>query len=204
MRTWSLPGSAETTTLSELRDQIIQIVKEKGLLRLPEPVQLASGDWSSDFVDAKAALGDGDDLLVGCNALLELANSLRIDFNAVGGLTLGADQFTHVVAVLAHCKWFVVRKAAKGRGTNKRIEGFDIGSGNRILLVDDVVTRGASIQDAYEVIRATGAEVAGAVTLVDRGEWGRKFFEEQSIPYGALVTYRDLAIEPVGGGLINA
>ena len=174
-------------------------MKDRGHLRLPEPVQLASGDFSRDFVDAKRALQDGADLETACQAMLELVADL--DFDAVGGLTLGADQFAHVLAVLARRKWFVVRKAVKGRGTNKRVEGAQIGNGVRVLLVDDVVTTGSSILEAYEVVRELGADVRGAVTLLDRGEAARPKFEALGVPYFPVLTYRDLGIEPVGGVL---
>ena len=117
-------------------------------------------------------------------------------------MTLGADQFAHVVAVLARKKWFVVRKAAKGRGTNKRVEGAEVGTGVKVILVDDVVTTGASILDAYEVVRDLGATVTGAVTLLDRGEAARPKFEAVGVPYVAVLTYRDLGIEPVGGEVL--
>jgi len=172
------------------------MVKAKGYVRLPEPVQLASGEWSSDFVDAKRALQDGADLEKACRAMLELLDG--IEFEAVGGLTLGADQFAHVMAVLARRRWFVVRKAAKGRGTNRRVEGAEVGEGVRVLLVDDVVTTGASIREAYDVVKGLGAVVAGAVTLLDRGETAKRMFQAEGIPYVALATYRDMGIEPVG------
>ena len=101
--------------------------REGGHLRLPEPVQLASGDWSRDFVDAKRGLQNGGDLETACRAMLEVAGG--VEFDAVRGLTLGADQFAHVMAVLAGRKWFVVRKSAKVRGTNKRVEGADLTQG---------------------------------------------------------------------------
>ena len=183
-----------------LRDQVCTIVKERGHLRLPEPVQLASGDWSRDFVDAKRALENGADLETACRAMLEAVEG--IEFDAVGGMTLGADQFAHVVAVLARRKWFVVRKAAKGRGTNKRVEGAEVGPGVKVLLVDDVVTTGTSILDAYEVVRELGATVTGAVTLLDRGDKARPQFEALGVRYVPVLTYRDLGIEPVGGEVL--
>ena len=73
-----------------------------------------------------------------------------------------------------------------------------------VLLVEDVVTTGGSIQKAYDAISALGATVVAAVTLVDRGEVSARFFEEKAIPYFPLVTYGDLGIEPVGGGLVRA
>ena len=162
-------------------------------------MQLRSGDWSRDFVDAKRALQDGADLETACRAMLDVVAGVQ--FDAVGGLTLGADQFAHVLAVLAQRKWFVVRKAAKGRGTNQRVEGATIAAGVKVLLVDDVATTGGSIFEAYDVVRELGADVVGAVVLVDRGETARPRFEAAGVPFFTVLTYRDLGIEPVGGVL---
>jgi orotate phosphoribosyltransferase len=167
-------------------------------------VQLASGAFSQDFVDGKEALAHGTDLDTACRAIIEMVASAGIEFDAIGGLTMGADQFAHVVAVLAPCRWFVVRKQPKGRGTNKRVEGCTLEPGVRVLLVDDVVTTGGSIRDAYEVVTAEGGTVVGAVTLVDRGDQARPYFTAKGVPYLPLVTYHDLNIDPVGNGLISA
>lgn len=192
----------ERRTLTSRKERVIEIVRDRGLLRLAEPVILASGELSRDFVDGKAALSRGEDLREACEALIESAGA--VEFDAVGGVTMGADQFAHVVAVLASKDWFVVRKEAKGRGTNKLVEGAPISQGTRVLLVDDVVTTGGSIRKAYEVVMGLGALVVAAVTLVDRGEVASRFFEQRSIPYFPLVTYRDLGIEPVGAGLVRS
>lgn len=183
--------------MSTLKDQVITAIRARGLRHFDEPVQLASGEFSHDFIDGKAALCSGGDLEVACRALLELV--AEIEFDAVGGLTMGADQFAHVMAVLAHKDWFVVRKEPKNRGTNKLVEGAHVGSGSRVVLLDDVVTSGGSIKKAHVAITELGADVVAAVTLVDRGEVARAYFATQAIPYFALVTYKDLDIAPVGG-----
>jgi orotate phosphoribosyltransferase len=188
VRRWAI---AET-----LREQVVELVRRRGLRRLPEPVVLASGQLSRDFVDVKVALARGDDLRIACEALIE--RMADVDYDAIGGLTMGADQFAHGVAVLAGKDWFVVRKEPKGRGTNKLVEGASVGEGTRVLLVDDVVTTGGSIRKAYDVITSLGATVVAAVTLVDRGDVAGRFFEEKAITYVPMVTYRDLDIEPVG------
>lgn len=185
--------------MSTLHDQVLAIVKERGHLELDEPVQLSSGEMSSHFVDAKRALARGADLELACRAILEVVAEAGVEFDAVGGLTLGADQFSHGVAIVGHKDWFVVRKQPKGRGTNRRVEGCELGPGVRVLLVDDVVTTGGSIQDAHHAIVAEGAEVVAAVTTIDRGDVAGAFFAELGIPYRPLLTYHDLGIPPVGG-----
>ncbi len=188
--------------MSSLRQQVVDTVRERGLIHLPEPVVLASGQTSRDFVDGKAALSRGADLEVACRALLEAVHGIA--FDAVGGLTMGADHLAHGVAILSGAEWFVVRKQPKGRGTGKLVEGAKVGPGIRVVLVDDAVTSGGSIQKAHDAIVATGATVVAAVTLVDRGEVAASYFKDKGIPYVALVTYGDLGIEPVGGGLVPA
>jgi len=188
VRRWAITPS--------LHDQVVEIVRRRGLRRLPEPVVLASGQTSRDFVDVKVALARGDDLRIACQALIERVAG--VDYDAIGGLTMGADQFAHGVAVLAGKDWFVVRKEPKGRGTNKLAEGAAVGEGTRVLLVDDVVTTGGSIRKAHDVITSLGAVVVAAVTVVDRGDVAARFFEEKAIAYLPIVTYRDLGIDPVG------
>jgi orotate phosphoribosyltransferase len=111
---------------------------------------------------------------------------------------MGADHFAHGVALLAGAHWFVVRKQPKGRGTNKLVEGWPLGPGDVVFLVDDVVTTGGSIQKAYHQVRDTGATVAFAATLVDRGEVAGRFFDRLGVPYTPLLTYRELDLAPVG------
>jgi orotate phosphoribosyltransferase len=190
--------------LTDLRHRLCAIVRQEGYLRLDEPIQLRSGEWSRDFIDGKRALAHGRDLELACRALVEMVAESSIDFDAVGGLTLGADQFAHGTAIVAGRDWFVVRKEPKGRGTNRLVEGAPLGPGLRVLLVDDVVTTGGSIKQAWKAIKDTGAQVVAAVTLVDRGDVASKFFAEVGVPYLPLLTYRDLEIEPVGSGQSNA
>lgn len=184
----------------DLREQVVDLVRQYGYRRLDAPVRLASGEMSLDYIDGKRALAYGPHLKLACEALLELVERSGAQFDAVGGLTLGADQFAHVAAVLSERSWFVVRKKVKDHGTRRRIEGADLAPGMSVLLVDDVVTTGGSILEAREAIEETGATVAMAITLVDRGDIASQHFARVGIPYQALVTYRDLDIEPVGRG----
>jgi orotate phosphoribosyltransferase len=183
---------------SDYTTETIRIVKERGLTKLAEPIQLASGFRSRYFIDGKEALSHGSDLATACRAMIDEIAELGLEFDAVGGLTLGADQFAHGIALLASRDWFVIRKQPKGRGTNRTIEGAKLGPSVRVLLVDDVVTTGGSIQTAYSRVVQAGASVVAATTLVDRGEAAHEFFGRVGVPYRPLMTYSDLGIPQVG------
>lgn len=187
-------------SLPTMKQELARLILAQGHLRLDQPVQLASGDWSRDFVDAKRALARGSHLRLAGEALLRLAADEGWDFDAVGGLTLGADQFAHAVAMLSDRSWFVVRKREKDRGTRRRVEGADLAAGVRALVVDDVVTRGGSIREAFLAVRETGADVVAATALVDRGPGTAAIFRGLAVPYRPLLTYADLGIAPVGDG----
>jgi orotate phosphoribosyltransferase len=184
--------------MTPLRSAALELIRAKGIRRFDEPVQLSSGGYSREFIDVKRALAHGDDLRTVCEAMVEVVRQAGTDFDAVGGLTLGADQFAHGIAIVAGRQWFVIRKQPKGRGTDQWVEGAVLGPGVRTLLVEDTVTTGGSIQKAYERVLAEGADVTFAITTVDRGDVARAFFAERGVPYEPLLTYADLGIDPVG------
>ena len=186
-------------SLNQYREQLRDIVRRTGaLLRLDHEIQLASGEMSRDFIDGKLAVAHPDHLDVAGAAMLAAAHEAQVTFEAVGGLVLGAVPYTFAVASKARVEWFLVRKESKGRGTDRLTEGAAIG-GRPVMVVDDVVTTGGSIQLACERIEDAGAHVVFAATLVDRGDVARRYFEDKQIPYAPMLTYRDLDIAPVGG-----
>lgn len=196
------PGAAssserEGSRLSDPRGQLIEVIRARGLQYHERRVQLAAGKMSHYFVDGKRALRSGHDLVTAGKAVLELVEELGVDFDAVGGLTNGADHVAHIVAVLADAEWFFVRKQAKDRGTRQRIEGAILGPGVRVLLVDDVITSGGSMMEALAEIERAGAQVVGAVALVDRDDRAAQAFADRRIPYAPVARYHDLGIPSV-------
>lgn len=159
-----------------------------------EPVELASGHTSNVYIDVKRVLRSAPDLKYVANLMYEKPYFAGIQFNTVGGLELGAVPLAVAVSIQSWEDWFIVRKETKGRGLNKRIEGADLRPGNKVLLVDDVVTTGKSIIDAHETIAETGAEVVYATAVVDRGTNTATHFKQHHIPYSPLLTYKDLGI----------
>lgn len=176
-----------------------ELVRDRGYERRAEKFKLASGEWSHDYIDGKYAVDTGGRLSLVSTAVADLARLAGIEFDAVGGLTMGADPLAHGVAMVTGKAWFSVRKERKPRGREQWIEGTRLAEGVRALLVDDVVSAGGSIFQAYERAVEAGAEVTGVIPMVDRGDVAEKLFLERGIPYVALVTYKDLGIAPVRG-----
>lgn len=193
--------SGRAAQLDEYRRRLKEIVVGHPgvLLHLDEPIQLAGGDWSTDFVDAKLAVDEPEHLRLAGEAMVAAAEQAGADFDAVGGMLVGAAPFTFAVAQAAAVKWFLVRKEPKGRGTNRWTEGTRIADGMAVMVVDDVVTRGGSITAACERVEAEGALVTFATTLVDRADVAATWFAERDIRYQPILSYRDLGIDPVRG-----
>lgn len=162
---------------------------------------LASGRSSTLYIDARLTTMSPDGLaLIGP---LGLAALERRDWvvDAVGGLTLGADPIAYAISYASASsarprRAFTVRKEAKTHGTGKLIEG-PFQAGDRVAVVEDVITTGGSALRAIEVVRAAGGDVVGVLALVDRDEGGREAIEEQGIPVTALVRAEDI-VERLG------
>lgn len=177
------------------------LVKNRGYQRRDEPFMLASGQMSHDYIDGKYAVDYGDNLALVATAVIDLAAAEGIKFDAVGGLTMGADPLAIAISIIGHKRWFSVRKQRKERGRNQWVEGtrFDPNEETQVLLVDDVVSSGASIMQAFDHVRDDGGIVAGVIPMVDRGDVAAKLFAEAGVPYRPLITYGDLGIDPVNG-----
>lgn len=139
---------------------------------------LASGRQSSVYIDARLTTMSPDGLAtIGPLALQQLAEA-GLAPDAVGGLTLGADPVSYAIAYAsalagAPIRAFTVRKEAKAHGTGRLIEG-PFRSGDRVVVVEDVITTGGSALRAIDAVRQAGATVIGVLSVVDREEGGRE------------------------------
>ncbi|MGA2634640.1 MAG: orotate phosphoribosyltransferase [Terracidiphilus sp.] len=172
--------------------------------------KLSSGGTSDYYVDCRTTTLHAEGGRLTGHAVLELLEANKVDAEAVGGLTLGADPIASNVATASAWRaisnpaaplinGFLVRKAEKTHGTGRRIEGFNQ-PGARVVIVDDVCTTGASTINAIEAAREAGMVVAAVVCIVEREEAnGRPAVEAaaQGAPFFSLFTANDVRAEHI-------
>ncbi len=175
-----------------LRDQLLQHLLANAF-RTGE-FTLASGRKSNYYINGKmTTLEARGAYLVGRTFLAMLADDVP---DAVGGLTLGADPIVGAMIALAGLedlplKGFIVRKEAKGHGTQSLVEG-SLTQGDRVVIVEDVVTTGGSSIQAIAAVKAIGCDVRKVLAVVDREEGGREALKELGYPLEAVFTAREL------------
>ena len=173
------------------RDALCRHLVEHSLRR--GSFTLKSGRTSDWFLDAKQTVCRADGLLLVADAALDL---IPPDIDAIGGLTMGADPVAFGVAAVAATRGrplrsFSVRKDAKDHGVTGRVAGALV-PGDRVVITEDAVTRGTSIMEAVEVVRAFGAEPVSIVVVVDRGGTCAAMAADAGLEFHALVTAPDL------------
>lgn len=185
-----MPYLGAMAALDELVEQV------KNLAVVHGRVRLASGKEADYYVDLRRVTLDGVAApLVGA-VMAELVADW--DFDAVGGLTLGADPVAvamlhHAAADQRRLDAFVVRKEAKVHGMQRQIEGTQI-AGRRVLVVEDTSTTGGSVMQAVQAVQEAGAEVVGVAVIVDRDTGAKERIEAAGLPYRYAIGLADLGL----------
>ncbi|HON58696.1 MAG TPA: orotate phosphoribosyltransferase [Smithella sp.] len=163
--------------MERLKERLAQIILERSFqYREDPPFTLASGRKSPYYFNCKPTTLDPEGMnLIGEILFIMLKES---DITAAGGLTLGADPIANALAVISYqrgkpVKSFIVRKDIKDHGTRSAIEG-NVGAGEKVAVIDDVITTGGSTITAIEQARRAGLDVRRVITLIDREEGGRE------------------------------
>ena len=176
------------------REDLIRAVKELAVVR--GRVTLASGKEADYYVDMRRVTLDGAASPLVGRVMSELVADL--DFDAVGGLTLGADP---VATAMLHARAsaggrldaFVVRKEAKSHGLQRRIEGTDV-TGRRVLVVEDTSTTGGSALTAVEAVRRAGGEMVAVAVVVDRATGAAERVAEAGLEYRYAIGLEELGL----------
>jgi orotate phosphoribosyltransferase len=175
--------------------ELIEQIKTLAIVR--GKVTLSSGRTADYYVDMRRVTLDG-------RVASSIGRVMRAlvadwDFEAVGGLTLGADPVAtammHAAATAGErLDAFVVRKEGKAHGLQQRIEGPSV-AGRRVLAVEDTSTTGASVLTAAQALSEAAAQVIGVAVVVDRNTGAREAVEAAGLPYRAAITAADLGLE---------
>ncbi|NBV90456.1 MAG: orotate phosphoribosyltransferase [Actinobacteria bacterium] len=174
------------------RDNLRQQILDKAVVH--GKVILSSGKEADYYVDLRRVTLDSIAAPIIGRVMLDLLKD--VEFDAVGGLTLGADP---VATAMLHAAAaggrkldaFVVRKAEKAHGLQRRIEGPDV-AGRKVVAVEDTSTTGGSVMTAVEALREAGAEVVAVAVIVERG--AAQTIADAGLPYFAAYQLSDLGL----------
>jgi orotate phosphoribosyltransferase len=144
------------------RDELVRLLIESGAVRFGD-FTLASGEKSDVYIDVKRAWPDPKRLETLARALSARAGSEP----RLAGMELGAVPLVVAVALATGRPYAVLRKAPKEHGTRQAFEG-EIPKGERVLLIEDVITTGGSSLRSLEIVRAAGGVVDRVLAVVDR------------------------------------
>ena len=170
--------------------QILAIAREKGALLFGE-FTLASGKKSNRYYNGKKVTLAPDGAYWVAKAILDRINGLKID--AVGGLEMGAVPIAAAVVTVSYLEGqpvaaFIVRHSAKDHGTKNPVEGY-LKSGERVCVVDDVVTTGESVLKAVAAVREAGGQVVKVIAIVDRHEGGSDRIRAEGYDFDCLLDF---------------
>ena len=179
------------------KQALITLVRQKALKF--GQFTLASGKKATYYLDGKQVTLDAVGARLVAEGLLDLLAAHTMPA-AVGGMSIGADPITAAVVTMSGVRGvplvgFMVRKEAKGHGTNQFVE-VPVKPGDTAVIVEDVVTTGGSALKAIERAEQFGLKVWGVLAVIDRMEGGAQAFAERGYPLRSLLTIRDFGIEP--------
>ncbi|MHB8829144.1 MAG: orotate phosphoribosyltransferase [Syntrophales bacterium] len=189
--------------IQKMKERLIEIVLEKTFKYSENPpFTLVSGRKSNYYFNCKPTTLDPE----GMNLIGEILFSMlaRADVTAAGGLTLGADPIANALAVISFqkrrpIKSFIVRKDVKDHGVKNAIEG-SVSRGDRVVVLDDVITTGGSTIAAISKAREAGLVVERVIVLIDREEEdGRQNIEAQGVTVEAVLTRTEIMSRYRGG-----
>jgi len=176
------------------RDDLLALIKDLAIVH--GKVTLSSGREADFYVDLRRVTLSGRAAPLVGRVLLDLTRDWGYD--AVGGLTMGADpvatSMLHAAAAQGRqLDAFVVRKEAKAHGLQRRIEGPDI-SGRRVLVLEDTSTTGGSPLTALQAVREAGATAVGVAVIADRATGAGEKIEAEGVPYRFAYSVQDLGL----------
>ncbi|HQI25343.1 MAG TPA: orotate phosphoribosyltransferase [Smithella sp.] len=182
-------------TIDQMKERLGEIILERSFKYSDNPpFTLASGRQSNYYFNCKPTTLDPEGMNLIGTIIFDMLKDT--DITAAGGLTLGADPIANALAVISYqkgkpIKSFIVRKDAKDHGTKSAIEG-SVRPGEKVAIIDDVITTGGSTITAIEQARKAGLSVVMVITLVDREEGGRENIMKHMDNIASILTRTEI------------
>jgi orotate phosphoribosyltransferase len=177
------------------RRRLLEILREKSFRYSPDkPFKLTSGGESPYYIDCRPTTHNAEGLALVGEVFFDLIRDLKV--KAIGGLTMGADPIAHATALTSFLKGrpvnaFSVRQRPKEHGTGGLLVG-DVEPGDKVVVVEDVTTTGASTRRAVAAARNFGLKVVKVLILVDREEGGKEAVAQEVPEVEAVFTISQL------------
>ncbi|MDP2922632.1 MAG: orotate phosphoribosyltransferase [Candidatus Omnitrophota bacterium] len=176
----------------KMRNKLLTLLKNDALYK--GEVKLSSGKISNFYIDVRRVSLASQGVYLISNLVWGLIKEDNI--TAIGGPTLGADPIVAGVCMLAHkdkreLKGFLIRKTPKEHGRQQLIEGKELASGERVVIIDDVATSGSSLVKAVETLQKEKISVVKAIVVIDREEGAKENLAKVNCPLVSLFTKSD-------------
>ncbi len=186
------PADLPTADLSSVRSALLDLMCEVAYKE--GDFTLSSGKKSTYYINGKQVTLHAQGALMVARLLLDMLPAGTV---GVGGLTLGADPMVSAVSIVGAYENrpvtpLIIRKEAKGHGTKAYIEGPELPAGSSVVILEDVVTTGASALKAVERLRDAGYKVNDILALVDRNQGGQELYAREGLNFHPIFTIDNL------------
>ncbi|MEM3700832.1 MAG: orotate phosphoribosyltransferase [Candidatus Bathyarchaeia archaeon] len=173
--------------------EICKILKKIDALQFGA-FKLTSGKISPYYIDLRVIPSFPDAFHRICDFYLGFikAEIGTENFERIAGIPIAGIPFASLIAYHLKKPFLYIRKDIRLHGRQRRIEGI-IAPGDRVLLIDDLITTGLSLKKAAKAIRTEGGVVNDAVVLLDREEGGKEKLEKNGIKVHALLKVSEIA-----------
>jgi orotate phosphoribosyltransferase len=185
----------EKLSSAQLKAKLFDLLNQEALKR--GKFILSSGLESNYYLDGRVITLSPQGAYLVASIILEMIKDQALD--AVGGPTLGADPIVGAVAALSYLaarpiKTFIVRKQAKGHGTQQQVEGPALKKGDRVVLVDDVATSGKAILEAKQALDKIGIIAQKAIVIVDRNQGAVENLDREGLKLESIFKIADFGL----------
>lgn len=170
--------------------ELSEALKSCGALQFGE-FTLASGAKSDYYIDIKKASTNPEVLRLIARLMAEKMRAEGIEADRIAGVVLGSVPLATALALETGIPYVMIRKEKKDHGTGKLIEG-DLNPGDRVLVVEDVITTAGSSIKAIGTLREAGAEVRYVISVIDREGGGAENLAEAGVDFRPLVKASEL------------